>query len=117
MHRIPELSQLQDDFAVVLYAIIRSDGTISGEEREKYHTFFAREFGLSEAETTVLLEEAGAMDASIDLDAHIARLKKGFVNHPMKRMHFMQYLNETILSDGIGDNEYAVFERVRDGLS
>jgi hypothetical protein len=34
----------------------------------------------------------------------------------MQLMRFVQYLNETILSDGISDGEYALFEKVRVGL-
>jgi hypothetical protein len=49
-------------------------------------------------------------------DEHILLLKEGFTGSPMQLMRFVQYLNETILSDGISDGEYALFEKVRVGL-
>lgn len=44
----------------------------------------------------------------------IPNIKDILSSHPMYKMEFMQYLNQTIISDGIADSEYEVFERVRE---
>jgi len=113
MKDIAKLNALQDSFAVVICGIIKSDGIISDNEREKFDGFFIKEFGLSQDELDTLFENA---IKSNNYDEHITLLKEGFSGQPMQTMHFMKFLNETILSDGIGENEYALFERVRDGL-
>jgi len=113
MKDIEKLNALQDSFAVVICGIIKSDGIISDSERKKFDDFFAKEFELSVEEIDTLFESAVQSD---NYDEHISLLKEGFLGHPMQMMQFMKFLNETILSDGIGENEYALFERVKDGL-
>jgi len=113
MKDIAKLNALQESFAVVICGIIKSDGVISNSERKKFDDFFTKEFGLSTDAIDTLFENAIACNA---YDEHISLLKEGFLGHPMQMMQFMKFLNETILSDSIGENEYALFERVRDGL-
>ena len=49
-------------------------------------------------------------------EEHIELLKEGFEGEMMAKARFMQYLNECVLCDGIGGEEYAVFDRVRGRL-
>ena len=113
MKNTPKLNTLQESFAVVLCGIIQSDGTVSQKERKKFDDFFAKEFELSKEEAQNLLEKALN---ETDYDKHIARLKEELKDMPMCKMKFMQYLNEIILSDGIGKDEYEFFEMVRSKL-
>ena len=113
MKDIEKLNALQDSFAVVICGIIKSDGVISDSERKKFDDFFTKEFGLSQEEINTLFASAMQSD---NYDEHISLLKEGFLGHPMQMMKFMKFLNETILSDGIGENEYILFERIRDEL-
>jgi hypothetical protein len=113
MKNIPALLDCIEDFAAILYALIQSDGTVSEIERRKFDTFFAEEFALDSSRIDLLFEAAASVT---DIDDHLARLREGFGGHAAYLLRFMEYLNETILSDGIGDGEYALFEKVRAGL-
>ena len=109
-----KLNALQGSFAVLLCGIIQSDGVVSEKERGKFDDFFAKEFGLSQDKVALLFEQGLNEN---HYDEHIALLKEGFSSNPVQMMKFMQYLNETIFLDGIGDGEYALFEKIRDRLT
>jgi len=68
-------------FAVVTCGIIKSDGLISDSEREKFDSFFIKEFGLSTDELNILFANAIKSD---NYDEHISLLKEGFSGQPCR---------------------------------
>lgn len=114
MHNDQELNKLKKSFAIVIREIILADKTVTTEERNKFDSFFKNEFNLSQSEINTLYVEA--INDEMDLDSHILLLKEGFKNKAMLTARFMQFLNETILSDGIEDKEYETFEMINQKL-
>jgi len=114
MKNNPKLNALHDSFACVLCSIIKNDGQISKEERSKFDDFFKKEFDLAQDTIDQLFETT--VQNELDSEKHIELLKEGFSGEMMVKARFMQYLNECVLCDGIGDEEYAVFEMVRGRL-
>ena len=113
MKNNPNLNELKSSFACILCGIIKSDGKISSKEREKFDEFFVKEFSLESSNIDALFHD-NIEDASYD--EHVDLLKIGFEGSPMLMARFMKYLKALILSDGVSDGEYAVFERVRVGV-
>jgi len=113
MNDHPKSKELAEHFAVLMCGIIQSDSTITEQEKKKFDDFFSQEFAMDPQQIeelyTMAIEER-------NYDERIARLREILTDIPMIKLRFVDYLNKTILSDGIGDGEYALFEKVRDGL-
>ena len=97
--------------ATIICAVIKSDKEISQKEEDRFNEFFTKELNLSSKEAQDLFKEA---INSNNYEQHLSILKEEFKNKPMEMMKFMQFLNNTITSDGIKDSEYRVFEKIRD---
>ena len=103
----------KEAYAVLLYAIIAKDGSVSIKEREKFDNFFQNEFSLNDNEVADLFDFA---TKEIDYKKYIDILKASLQDNPMQKLNFLQYLNQTVISDGIEDIEYEIFEEIRDAL-
>jgi len=114
MKNSAKLNELQNSFAIILATLIKTDGKISEQERKKFNDFFKKEFELDNNSIDKLFKEA--IESQENIEQHIELLKDGFKDDIMAKARFMQYLNETIISDGIEDKEYAVFEMIREKL-
>ncbi len=104
-----KLNKLQSSFACVLFYSMKSDGKISGQEREKFNEFFIHEFS-QDAEAVEALFHNASFEC--DLDEHIDKLKAGFADEVRLKAKFMGFLNSCICSDGIDEGEYPFFAEV-----
>ena len=95
-------------------AVIVVDGVTSAGEMARFHDFFAREFGVPEAEADTLLE-IGKKDIE-RLDHHLAVLSDVLPHNLVERARFMRYFNDCIIKDGIDQREYPLFDKIRDKL-
>jgi len=109
MRNIVESNQLMESYAVVMCAVIKKDGKITEKEREKFFNFYRQEFKLEDLDIEPLFKK-GIKEK--DIDKHIKKLKEISNSDSFVMMRFMQYLNDIIVSDGIEDEEYKVFERI-----
>ncbi len=114
MQNNPQLRPLRDSFACVAAALICVDGKISKAEMSRFHDFFAREFGVEEHEADAFLEVAKGDLGS--LDQHIEELSAVLPENLVERGRFMRYFNDCIISDGIDQGEYPIFDKIRDAL-
>jgi len=110
MRNIVESNQLMESYAAVMCAVMKKDGKITEKEKEKFFNFYKQEFMLDELEIEPLFKMGMKEE---DIDKHLKRIKELSGSDPYGMMRFMQYLNETIISDGIDEGEYAIFESIR----
>jgi uncharacterized tellurite resistance protein B-like protein len=114
MQNNPQLSPLRDSFACVAAAVIGVDGQTSKPELGRFHEFFSTEFGIDEPESDALLD-AGKKDFA-RLDYHLQVLSAVLPENLVERARFMRYFNDSIRVDGIDENEYPLFDKIRDVL-
>jgi len=105
---------LYASFAVVFYHVIDADGVKSLQEKEKFFNFFKNYFELEQDLVLELYNDVVELEG--DLDKHLEILKEELQNFPSLKIKLMNELNSIILSDGIDDREYVVFEKVRVGI-
>jgi len=114
MKNIEILNGLQESFAVLLWAIIISDGVVSDKEREAFNKFFEQEFDLNPYEIDALFKTVETNQK--DLEQHLKLLRLALRSYPIQKARFMQYLNQCIICDGVDDREYRTFEEIRQQL-
>ena len=110
MRNIVESNQLMESYAAVMCAVMKKDGKITEKEKEKFFNFYKQEFMLDELGIEPLFKMGMKEE---DINKHIKRIKEIAGSDSNNMMRFMQYLNETIISDGIEDEEYEIFEGIR----
>ncbi len=114
MKNIEILNGLKESFAVLLWAIIISDGVVSDKEREAFNKFFKLEFDLNPYEIDALFQTVEKNQEN--LEQHLKLLRLAFRSYPAQKARFMQYLNECIICDGVDNREYHTFEEIRQKL-
>jgi uncharacterized tellurite resistance protein B-like protein len=100
--------------ASLLYKIIIADGQESQLEINKFHQIFKNNFGISYEDSLQLFEKVSSETTT--LDEVITKIKDDLINSPIIKIDIMKYLNEMILSDGISEEEYKVFEEIQNKL-
>ena len=114
MHTNAQLKPLRDSFACVAAALIAVDGKTTSREVERFHEFFTREFGVDQEQADALLEQG--MQQRERVDEHIAVLSAVLPHNLLERGRFMRFFNDCIITDGIDDREYPLFDKIRDQL-
>lgn len=106
--------KLKISVAVLLGHIINADNIQSEKEIIKFHEIFEKQFQSSKDESIVIYRKV--QELSGELDNHIEQIKTELIDDAISKAKIMQILNEMILSDGIDDDEYRVFNEIREKL-
>lgn len=114
MQHNPMLAPLRDSFACVAAAVIGVDGKTTKAELDRFHEFFSTEFGVTDEEADAFL--ALAMRERDNLDYHIDVLSNVLPENLVERARFMRYFNDCIITDGVEEGEYPVFDKIRNAL-
>ena len=83
------------------------------EKKEHYCNLFQEEFSLSEEEFKSITQR---IDKSRSLDENIKEIQEGLKHNQYEIMHFLETLNRFIIIDGCKDEEYEVFEMIKEKL-
>jgi len=106
--------QLKDSFATLLIYGIKADDVISEQEKELFCTLMEEHCNIEYPESVEILKQTHPTEA--DIEKHTQIINDFSKNNPMQKMHILECLNHIIYSDGIENNEYKVFEKLRDEL-
>lgn len=97
--------------AILLSHVIMADGKVTIEESENIKKFYAKEFGLSNAQTQQLFNEI--MDNMDEIGESIDTIKSALQNDKQALSEILKHINNLILCDGCIDKEYTLFEALR----
>lgn len=85
--------------AALLFHVIAADGIVTDDERHRLSHLLSEKYGLSEAETAALIEEAQRADSeAIDLYAFTRTLKRALDEE--ERLALIRNLWEMVYADG-----------------
>ncbi|BCD67494.1 TerB family tellurite resistance protein [Nitratiruptor sp. YY09-18] len=113
MENMIDTTRLSKAYANILGKMINMDGTVSEREKKKFFNFFEREFQLNQSRINDLFEQALRQD---DISDDILIIKEFLAKLPMQKTRLMMYINEIIISDGIQNKEYELFDKIRRDL-
>lgn len=100
--------------SILLCHIIDADDVKSEKEMNKFHEIFESQFQISKDESMVIYQET--VKLNFDLISDIEKIEKELASDTIRKAKVMKILNEMILSDGIDNREYEVFEIIRNKL-
>ncbi len=106
--------KLKISVAVLLCHIINADDIKSDKEINKFHKIFEKEFNTSKDESIAIYQKIKELNG--ELNNNIEQIHNELGDDAIVKGKIMQILNEMILSDGIEDNEYKIFEEIREKL-
>jgi len=98
------------DLASLLFHIISRDGIESDKEKERFCEILQTEFKVDKLQVGVLY--AYVKENHRDLKEDLTIINQYLSNKPVIRMHFMDKLNQLIISDGIQEQELTLFNEV-----
>ena len=105
---------LQRAFAVVIYHVIKGDGSESVKEKEKFSSFFKNDFDLDDKQVDQLHEDASNFDK--DFETYLEVLKEKISAYPEVELKLMQTLNSILTTQKFNVDEYEAFEDIRQAL-
>ena len=100
--------------AVLMVHIIKADKQTTMQEQNKILGFFQQEFDMSDDETKILFESVVA-DVQ-ELDEHVNALNVLLAEDKLTKAKIIGHLNHLIICDGCKDEEYKVFESIKNNL-
>ena len=105
---------LQRAFAVVIYHVIKGDGSESVKEKAKFSSFFKNDFDLDDKQIDQLHEDASNFDK--DFETYLDVLKEKISSYPEVELKLMQTLNSILTTQKFNVDEYEAFEDIRQAL-
>ena len=100
--------------AVLMVHIIEADKQTTMQEQKKILGFFQQEFEMTDEETKVLFESVVADEQ--ELDTHVNTLNALLSEDKLTKAKIIGHLNHLIICDGCKDEEYMVFEAIKNSL-
>ena len=98
--------------AVILCNILHLDSVTEKEELQEFCTLLKRDAGVTHAELDT--SDKARLRSSIEEAAQV--IKDELENDPVKMMEFMRMLNRFIMVDKCREDDYCIFEEVRELL-
>jgi len=100
--------------AVLMVHIIKADNQTTMKEQKNVLGFFQKEFDMGDEETKILFESVVADEQ--ELDAHVNALSTLLAEDKLTKAKIIGHLNHLIICDGCKDEEYTVFEAIKESL-
>jgi len=95
--------------ASLLCHIVTADGVESAKEKEKFCEIMQSEFNLDKVQVGILY--AYAKEKNTNLESDLQVINQYLKDQPVLRMQFMDKLNRLIISDGLKNQELALFNK------
>jgi len=106
--------KIKESVGRLLAYIIKVDNRDIEKEAPLFCEIMGQDFECSEDEAKALLYEV--MDQEYDLDEHIAVINQALCNDRLSKFHLLEQINHIIYSDEIGEEDYKIFENIKNKL-
>ena len=105
---------IKNILAVLMISVVNADKKTTKDEQLKVLSFYKSEFGMSEEETITLFNSASSNEEEFNLS--LMELKNLLSNDIQTKAKVLGHLNTLIICDGCVDEEYDLFEGIREYL-
>jgi uncharacterized tellurite resistance protein B-like protein len=106
--------QLKESVGTLLAHIIKVDNRDIEKEAPLFCEIMGQNFDCSTEEAKTFLYEI--MDKDYDLDRHVEIINTALCEDKLSKFHLLEQLNHIIYSDTIGEEDYKLFENIKDKL-
>ena len=106
--------KIKRSVATLLAHIIKVDNRDIEKEAPLFCSMLGEDFGCNEEEAREFLKRI--MTEEYDLDQHIDIIAQALRDDKLSKMHILEQLNHIIYSDTITEEDYKIFEKVKQKL-
>jgi len=106
--------QLKESVGTLLAHIIKIDNRDIEKEAPLFCEIMGQNFDCSIDEAKTFLY--GIMGKEYDLNRHVEIINTALCEDKLSKFHLLEQLNHIIYSDTIGEEDYKVFENIKDKL-
>lgn len=106
--------RIKESVGTLLAHIIKVDHRDIEKEAPLFCEIMGQNFDCTEEEARVFLEEV--IDREYDLDKHIDIINQALCEDKLSKYHLLEQLNHMIYSDKISEEDYKIFENIKNRL-
>ncbi len=106
--------KIKESVATLLAHIIKVDNRDIEKEAPVFCEIMGQNFDCSKEEARTFLEEI--MHKEYDLDKHIEIINQALCDDKLSKYHLLEQLNHIIYSDTISEEDYKIFEDIKERL-
>ncbi len=106
--------RIKESVGTLLAHIIKIDHRDIEKEAPLFCEIMGQNFDCTEEEARAFLEEV--IDKEYDLDKHIDIINQALCEDKLSKYHLLEQLNHMIYSDKISEEDYKIFEDIRNRL-
>ncbi len=106
--------RIKESVGTLLAHIIKVDHRDIEKEAPLFCEIMGQNFDCTEEEARVFLEEV--IDREYDLDKHIDIINQALCEDKLSKYHLLEQLNHMIYSDKISEEDYKIFEDIKNRL-
>ena len=106
--------KLKESVGTLLAHIIKVDNRDLSKEAPLFCEMMGQNFDCSEEEAESFLHDL--MNREYDLDEHIEIINNALCEDKLSKFHLLEQVNHMIYSDTISDEDYKVFEDIKNRL-
>lgn len=108
-------TMLKESVAVLFCHVIKLDNKDLEKERPLFCRFIKQDFDMPEEEANALLDKVMA-DDDYNIETHISMIANGLVNETYTKMSVLKQLNHIIVKSKLEDEDYDLFDKVKEAL-
>ncbi len=106
--------RIKESVGTLLAHIIKVDHRDIEKEAPLFCEIMGQNFDCTEEEARAFLEEV--IDREYDLDKHIDIINQALCEDKLSKYHLLEQLNHMIYSDKISEEDYKIFENIKNRL-
>ena len=106
--------KIKESVGTLLAHIIKIDNRDVEKEAPLFCEIMGQNFDCLEDEAETFLHEM--MNKEYDLDEHISIINEALCKDKLSKFHLLEQVNHIIYSDTISDEDYKVFENIKEKL-
>jgi len=106
--------KIKESVGTLLAHIIKVDNRDIEKEAPLFCQIMGQDFDCSEEEAKAFLQEA--IETDYDLDAHIKIINQALCDDRLSKFHLLEQINHIIYSDEISEEDYKIFEDIKNKL-
>ena len=106
--------RIKESVGTLLAHIIKVDHRDIEKEAPLFCEIMGQNFDCTEEEAKAFLEEV--IDKEYDLDKHVDIINQALCEDKLSKYHLLEQLNHIIYSDTISEEDYRIFEDIKERL-
>ncbi|MEA1879516.1 MAG: hypothetical protein U9N11_02565 [Campylobacterota bacterium] len=106
--------KIQESVGILLAHIIKVDNRDIEKEAPIFCDIMKHNFTCTEEEAKEFLYNI--MDTEYNLDDHVEVINEALKDDRIAKLHILEQLNHVIYSDTISENDYKIFEKIKNKL-